>query len=97
MPCGVSLRNPTRDLIGKILTPEMNQGNSSHPDVVFCHNRNVVSTWDTMKVSGKYGLSTRGPCFDRVLVQNRQNPLLTNVLAALVGTAITDLMVSHDR
>lgn len=48
-------------------------------------------------MSGKYGLSTRGPCFDRVLVQNRQNALLANVLAALVGTEIADLLVSHDR
>ena len=50
-----------------------------------------------MKVSGKYGLSTRGPCFDRVLVENRQNPVLSRILAVLVGTSVGDLMVSHDR
>ena len=50
-----------------------------------------------MKGVGKYGLSTRGPSFDQILVQNRQNPVLANILAALVGTPVTDLMVSHDR
>lgn len=50
-----------------------------------------------MKSSGKYGLSTRGPCFDRMLVQNRQNPILATILAALIHTAVEDLVVSHDR
>ena len=50
-----------------------------------------------MKSSGKYGLSTRGPCFERTLVQNRQNPLLAAILAALVDTTVEDLVVSHDR
>lgn len=50
-----------------------------------------------MKVSGKYGLSTRGPCFDQVLVQNRQNPVLARILAVLLCTPLSDLIVSHDR
>lgn len=50
-----------------------------------------------MKSSGKYGLSTRGPCFDKTLVKNRQNVLLANVLSAVLGTVVDDVIVSHDR
>lgn len=56
-----------------------------------------MSTWSAMKGVGKYGLSTRGPSFDQILVQNRQNPALADVLAIIVGTPVADLMVSHDR
>ena len=65
---------------------------------IFHYNdRDDISTWDIMKASGKYGLSTRGPCFNAALVHNRQNPLLASVLAAVVGTAVWDIAVSHDR
>ena len=45
-----------------------------------------------LKASGKYGLSTRGPSFNNVLVDNRQNPILATFLAALIGCPI---QVSH--
>ena len=38
-------------------------------------SRNDVTTWSLYKSAGKYGLSTRGPCFHRQLVLNRQNNL----------------------
>jgi hypothetical protein len=59
--------------------------------------RDDTSTWESMKSTGKYGLSTRGPCFDELLLQNRQNPLLANVLANIIDTPLDDLMVSQDR
>lgn len=54
-------------------------------------------SWDLLKGTGKYGLSCRGPCFESVLVNNRQNPILATVLSALIETDIPDVMVSHDR
>lgn len=60
-------------------------------------DRNDTSTWESMKSTGKYGLSTRGPCFDELLLRNRQNPLLATVLADIISTPLKDLMVSHDR
>ena len=54
-------------------------------------------TWGAMKGSGKYGLSQRGPCFDPVLVDNRQSPRLAPCLAAVVGCPLADLLVSQDR
>ena len=53
-----------------------------------------VSTWGSLKASGKYGLSSRGPCFHPRLVTNRLNTDLHAVLGALVGS---EVMVSQDR
>ena len=47
-----------------------------------------------LKASGKYGLSTRGPSFNNVLVDNRQNPVLASFLAALIDCPI---QVTHPR
>ncbi len=41
---------------------------SSNPE--FKHGDQT--TWGTMKSKGNYGLSTRGPCFHPLLVNNRQ-------------------------
>jgi hypothetical protein len=56
--------------------------------------RSVPSTWHSLKSSGKYGLSMRGPCFDAQLVRNRQNEKLLAALSILIGAPI---LVSHDR
>ena len=39
----------------------------------------------------------RGPCFDPVLLNNRQNPKLIQFLSTLLETHSTDVIVSHDR
>jgi ectoine hydroxylase-related dioxygenase (phytanoyl-CoA dioxygenase family) len=59
--------------------------------------RDDPKTWSTFKSAGKYGLGTRGPCFDKVLVKNRQNPSLLKALTSIVDVPVNDLMVSHDR
>ena len=56
--------------------------------------RSDIATWNALKVSGKYGLSSRGPCFHRQLVRNRQSPLLARVLRVLIES---DVLVSQDR
>lgn len=60
-------------------------------------NRALPGTWDKFAATGKYGLGSRGPCFHRQLVSNRQSPVLVRALAALVGTEPDDVIVSHDR
>ena len=57
--------------------------------------RNDVSTWALYKSAGKYGLSTRGPCFHRQLVLNRQNPGLIAALRLVMDCQ--DILVGHDR
>lgn len=59
--------------------------------------RNDPLTWNLYKSAGKYGLSSRGPCFHQQLVNNRQNPMLAMILSKLIDTPIDDVMVSHDR
>lgn len=56
--------------------------------------RNDVSTWNALKASGKYGLSSRGPCFHSQLVRNRQSPRLARVLEVLIES---EVLVSQDR
>jgi hypothetical protein len=48
---------------------------------------------------GKYGLSMRGPSFHPQLVQNRQHPVLVQLLALLTEARddMKDVIVSHDR
>lgn len=61
-------------------------------------DRAYPSTWHHLKPTGKYGLSTRGPTFEPLLVRNRQNPLLAKALAHIIEAESTeDVMVSHDR
>lgn len=57
--------------------------------------RNDVTTWSLYKSAGKYGLSTRGPCFHRQLVLNRQNPHLIAALRLVMDQE--DILVGHDR
>lgn len=57
-------------------------------------HRDDISTWNALKASGKYGLSSRGPCFHPQLVRNRQNPILIGVLELLIGSPV---LVSQDR
>lgn len=52
------------------------------------------TTWNAFKSSGKYGLSMRGPCFNPVLVNNRQNEVLGCILRHIVGD---DVIIGHDR
>lgn len=66
---------------------------NAHPGLL----RQDASTWDCFKQTGKYGLSSRGPCFDPQLVKNRQNPRLAAALALILKTQLEDVMVSHDR
>jgi hypothetical protein len=58
-------------------------------------DRNDSSTWANYKSRGKYGLSTRGPCFDEMLLKNRQNRKLITILKAFIGE--DDILVSQDR
>lgn len=58
-------------------------------------DRDDPETWNAYKSAGKYGLSMRGPCFEKTLVQNRQNSDLLDVFKLLVGEA--DILVGHDR
>ena len=60
-------------------------------------SRHDPRTWDEFKAAGKYGLSSRGPCFDPVLVRNRQHPGLCRALAVVLEAPTADVMVSHDR
>ena len=60
-------------------------------------NRDDPKTWSAFKSAGKYGLGSRGPCFNKTLIKNRQNPLLIKALSSIVDVPINDLMVSHDR
>ena len=68
----------------------------SHPSttlrlsLILCTNPllTILTLRSALKASGKYGLSTRGPSFDNVLVDNRQNPVLATFLAALMGCPI---------
>lgn len=53
------------------------------------------TTWGKYSSAGKYGLSMRGPCFQRDIVKNRQNPNLVAALEAIIES--DDVMVSHDR
>ena len=46
---------------------------------------------------GKYGLSSRGPCFHPQLVMNRQNPSLARAIGSVLDVGLEDLLVSHDR
>lgn len=56
------------------------------------------TTWSHYKGSaGKYGLSSRGPCFHPTIVDNRQSPRLALALSKIVDTDVTDILVSHDR
>ena len=58
-------------------------------------SRDDVTTWSLYKSAGKYGLSTRGPCFHRQLVVNRQNPDLIAALRLVMN--LEDILVGHDR
>lgn len=66
---------------------------TSYPGLI----RNDPKSWIHLKTAGKYGLSSRGPCFDHMLVQNRQNPILAEILASIIDIPVHDLMISHDR
>lgn len=57
-------------------------------------SRDDPGTWSLYKSAGKYGLSMRGPCFQSVLVNNRQNEKLIYALESLIGEPI---LVGHDR
>ena len=57
----------------------------------------IPESWAKLKSAGKYGLFSRGPCFHREMVLNRQNDKLIGALAMLVGCNLDDLMVSQDR
>jgi hypothetical protein len=54
-------------------------------------------TWSKYQSTGKYGLSSRGPTFDKNLVQNRQNINLCKCMSNVMNIPIDDVMVSHDR
>ena len=54
-------------------------------------------SWGLYQSTGKYGLSSRGPCFNPTIVNNRQNAYLANALSVLLDTTVEDVMVSHDR
>ena len=60
-------------------------------------SRSDPSTWDKYRASGKYGLSLRGPSFDPVIVNNRQNEKLAVGLALVLEIPVEDVMVGHDR
>lgn len=60
-------------------------------------HRDDPKTWSIFKSAGKYGLGSRGPCFHRTLVKNRQNPLLLKALTSIIDVPVDNLMVSHDR
>jgi hypothetical protein len=53
------------------------------------------STWGQYSSAGKYGLSMRGPCFQRDILNNRQSPKLISAIGAVIES--DDVMVSHDR
>jgi hypothetical protein len=59
--------------------------------------RDDSRSWGQYQSTGKYGLSSRGPCFNPTLVNNRQNEFLANALSVLLDTTAEDVMVSHDR
>lgn len=59
--------------------------------------RSQPSTWDKYQASGKYGLSLRGPSFDPVMVDNRQNKNLAAALSLVLEIPVEDVMVGHDR
>jgi len=59
--------------------------------------RDDARSWGLYQSTGKYGLSSRGPCFNPTLVNNRQNEFLANALSVLLDTTAEDVMVSHDR
>lgn len=56
--------------------------------------RDNVGSWDSLKSSGKYGLSSRGPSFHPQLLRNRQNENLITALEMLIGSPV---LVSQDR
>ncbi len=59
--------------------------------------RDEPSTWISYNQTGKYGLSSRGPCFHPQLVNNRQSPKLISILSKILDVPLNDVMVSHDR
>eukprot|EP00605_Chrysophyceae_sp_TOSAG23-4_P001664 GSChrysophyteH1.ASY1.ANO1.1826.1 assembled CDS len=60
-------------------------------------HRHDPASWMAYKQTGKYGLSSRGPCFDPQLVKNRQNEKLAKGLSIILGVPLWDTLVSHDR
>ncbi len=68
-------------------------------------SRDDPATWPLLKGAGKYGLSSRGPCFHPTLVNNRQNANLFRALQLVVNSNIMNIdgsdksgiAVSHDR
>ena len=84
----------TRDEMWSII--EKQSVIDNHNDINKLH-RNDPKTWNIFKSAGKYGLGSRGPCFSKVLLRNRQHPLLIKALASIVNVPTDDLMVSHDR
>ena len=61
--------------------------------------RDDIGSWNNIRTAGKYGLSMRGPCFHPILVKNRQNENLIEVLNHVVNhdAETNSVMVSHDR
>lgn len=82
----------TRSVMWDILE----QGSKAKEDSA-TFRRDNPRTWHLLKAAGRYGLSTRGPCFQPILVQNRQNIYLARILARILDTEASDVMVSHDR
>jgi chemotaxis protein histidine kinase CheA len=77
---------------------QQQQQQQTQPPPQLKFNRSDPRTWHLLGAAGKYGLSTRGPCFDSALVRNRQHPLLLQSLAMLLALPDRrDVMVSHDR
>jgi hypothetical protein len=58
-------------------------------------SRDDPSTWALYKSAGKYGLSTRGPCFHPQMIANRQNENLISALKLVMDE--DDILVGHDR
>ena len=59
--------------------------------------RDDPHSWTEYNQVGKYGLSSRGPCFHPQLVANRQHINLAASIACVLRVEQGDLMVSHDR
>lgn len=88
----------TRDEMWSIIEKQsiMNNNDINSNDINQLH-RNDPKTWSVFKSAGKYGLGSRGPCFSKALLKNRQHPLLIKALTSVINVPIDDLMVSHDR